>query len=68
MPHAALCVVQPAFVLSVRSTTMFQCRTRLCVWCSTLFPDAKMTGKVSMPHAALCVVQLSVVLCYGISL
>ncbi len=35
----------------------FQCRTRLCVWCSTLFPDAKMTGKVSMPHAALCVVQ-----------
>ena len=38
---------------------MFQCRTRLCGWCSEI--DA-LRGKtqpiVSMPHAALWVVQL----------
>ena len=37
MPHAALWVVQPiaeAFVVAAEKS--FQCRTRLCGWCSTL--------------------------------
>ena len=36
----------------------FQCRTRLCVWCSTIHGVMKIPPViVSMPHAALCVVQ-----------
>ena len=39
--------------------TLFQCRTRLCGWCS--FYDGQWSDlycAVSMPHAALWVVQL----------
>ena len=37
---------------------MFQCRTRLCGWCSTLKDSARRPIiTVSMPHAALWVVQ-----------
>ena len=40
------------------SATMFQCRTRLCGWCSNI-PVRKVNyiNCVSMPHAALWVVQ-----------
>ena len=34
MPHAALWVVQPAGYHEVYNHFMFQCRTRLCGWCS----------------------------------
>ena len=35
MPHAALWVVQPeARLIPLMAATMFQCRTRLCGWCS----------------------------------
>ena len=34
MPHAALWVVQLSCEIVVELTTMFQCRTRLCGWCS----------------------------------
>ena len=59
MPHAALWVVQPRRASIPRPTGFwFQCRTRLCWWCS---PHAKAATrrilKVSMPHAALLVVQ-----------
>ena len=59
MPHAALWVVQPRADTSVVSpTTAFQCRTRLCGWCSvSVGGDYIDAAEVSMPHAALWVVQ-----------
>ena len=33
MPHAALFVVQVASMKSTLSRSLFQCRTRLCLWC-----------------------------------
>ena len=58
MPHAALCVVQLTIELMIISTLKFQCRTRLCVWCSIHETRTNRYNKiVSMPHAALCVVQ-----------
>ena len=48
---------------------MFQCRTRLCVWCSIHGSmDYDMIIEVSMPHAALCVVQLFMELIVTMSL
>ena len=40
MPHAALWVVQQAQVRSLQITLEFQCRTRLCGWCSQLLSCA----------------------------
>ena len=41
-------------------TILFQCRTRLCGWCSRLSGFHHAGGlRVSMPHAALWVVQLN---------
>ena len=61
MPHAALCVVQPSNNRThFRVLPVFQCRTRLCGWCSLLWSDSRsIFNVVSMPHAALCVVQRS---------
>ena len=60
MPHAALWVVQPEEQEEInRLVEMFQCRTRLCGWCS--YKDSPVEPymiDVSMPHAALWVVQL----------
>ena len=59
MPHAALWVVQPYALSDWRVVgRKFQCRTRLCGWCS-LFGGARWGEScyVSMPHAALWVVQ-----------
>ena len=43
-----------------RSTCGFQCRTRLCGWCSSIWRVMSSTTLiVSMPHAALWVVQPS---------
>ena len=39
MPHAALWVVQPISTRVIRHSLAFQCRTRLCGWCS--FPAAR---------------------------
>ena len=45
--------------LKKKSPYSFQCRTRLCGWCSRSEPiGAPMPHAVSMPHAALWVVQL----------
>ena len=58
MPHAALWVVQPLRGLMFQTNHSFQCRTRLCGWCSLGMNI--ITGEVvdvSMPHAALWVVQ-----------
>ena len=59
MPHAALWVVQPYNKRKPPKKLVFQCRTRLCGWCSTgnAFPVYRL-DIVSMPHAALWVVQL----------
>ena len=59
MPHAALCVGaatdMPAVLVEL---ALFQCRTRLCVWCSQRSPhQGGRIREVSMPHAALWVVQ-----------
>ena len=35
MPHAALWVVQLVVADVLRNGKLFQCRTRLCGWCST---------------------------------
>ena len=44
-------------VKSLKSA-MFQCRTRLCGWCSTVYLSGAISrNEVSMPHAALWVVQ-----------
>ena len=41
-----------------RSSSMFQCRTRLCGWCNRRFANLwRHNSAVSMPHAALWVVQ-----------
>ena len=58
-------------ILGTRS--WFQCRTRLCGWCSTLARRiSKPREPVSMPHAALWVVQqltgLSFDLAYSVSM
>ena len=58
MPHAALWVVQQWTPKVSSGQPLFQCRTRLCGWCSqsddlTVVVDCK----VSMPHAALWVMQ-----------
>ena len=46
-------------ILSWNSLLMFQCRTRLCGWCSRIDIAADRAARdVSMPHAALWVVQL----------
>ena len=60
MPHAALWVVQPSKpVAGSYATSLFQCRTRLCEWCSPKLDEVKPQEiVVSMPHAALWVVQL----------
>ncbi len=60
MPHAALCVVQPPLYTEDPLDYVFQCRTRLCGWCSGNggFTEC-MIFVVSMPHAALWVVQQS---------
>ena len=34
MPHAALWVVQQSLYLTEDDEDLFQCRTRLCGWCS----------------------------------
>ena len=45
----------------VTRESRFQCRTRLCVWCSPAqAPRARQGGCVSMPHAALWVVQRTI--------
>ena len=56
MLHAALCVGaatdMPAVLVEL---ALFQCRTRLCVWCSQRSPhQGGRIRDVSMPHAALC--------------
>ena len=59
MPHAALWVVQPVTDADKLALGLkFQCRTRLCGWCS-VFSRGRPSGRhdVSMPHAALWVVQ-----------
>ena len=59
MPHAALWVVQREDPYVEIESFLFQCRTRLCGWCSN---EQQEFGfpllHVSMPHAALWVVQL----------
>ena len=58
MPHAALWVVQQEEIDFLCLVRQFQCRTRLCGWCSPV--DEKQVAYlhfVSMPHAALWVVQ-----------
>ena len=62
MPHAALWVVQLLSVPNMYVVLGFQCRTRLCGWCSFVgtLPLYGTIG-VSMPHAALWVVQLDTV-------
>ena len=58
MPHAALWVVQLGYDPPVRNDWQFQCRTRLCGWCSQKWRFIMWNLKnVSMPHAALWVVQ-----------
>ena len=59
MPHAALWVVQRLSACSKLRCLLFQCRTRLCGWCSIedRIQELRRTI-VSMPHAALWVVQL----------
>ena len=58
MPHAALWVVQLDDVPKEYWDVKFQCRTRLCGWCSEACPwETKKGWVVSMPHAALWVVQ-----------
>ena len=58
MPHAALWVVQRHPQASSTAKMMFQCRTRLCGWCSgTSLLVVPYDPPVSMPHAALWVVQ-----------
>ena len=58
MPHAALWVVQPEANRDVLFVVEFQCRTRLCGWCSKILGNSiKFSKRVSMPHAALWVVQ-----------
>ena len=58
MPHAALWVVQPNSVWRRFLVARFQCRTRLCGWCSEeLKCQSNLCSVVSMPHAALWVVQ-----------
>ena len=60
MPHAALWVVQPEKSRGGRRRRGFQCRTRLCGWCSRYRRRREMFSiLVSMPHAALWVVQQS---------
>ena len=45
MPHAALWVVQPApRYCGKRGKTLFQCRTRLCGWCSGTDGEIHVTG------------------------
>ena len=59
MPHAALWVVQQYSGIKTKEPTVFQCRTRLCGWCSEQVEEAiSIAENVSMPHAALWVVQL----------
>ena len=54
MPHAALWVVQPQLFQTLFSFLMFQCRTRLCGWCSVIHAYKSTFGMmVSMPHAAI---------------
>ena len=61
MPHAALWVVQPVVTWISASLTLFQCRTRLCGWCSPEdVAETAILMLVSMPHAALWVVQQKV--------
>ena len=58
MPHAALWVVQPFPEIDALIGQTFQCRTRLCGWCSGEYEKSlKGDFAVSMPHAALWVVQ-----------
>ena len=58
MPHAALWVVQPEAVDVFTEDDLFQCRTRLCGWCSKFYDFVENNfDVVSMPHAALWVVQ-----------
>ena len=60
MPHAALWVVQLDDGKRACKGFAFQCRTRLCGWCSLESGDLEICKKyVSMPHAALWVVQRS---------
>ena len=59
MPHAALWVVQLPLSVKCFGGLPFQCRTRLCGWCSRLLVSRRFVLlPVSMPHAALWVVQL----------
>ena len=60
MPHAALWVVQPLKNPEEdEEGDLFQCRTRLCGWCSgEVYIRSNDGQRVSMPHAALWVVQL----------
>ena len=54
MPHAALWVVQRHSGFRMVFSPEFQCRTRLCGWCSTdLSKLEKVEVDVSMPHAAI---------------
>ena len=59
MPHAALWVVQQVLaVKKIEGNHVFQCRTRLCGWCSAPYLRRGTDfAWVSMPHAALWVVQ-----------
>ena len=60
MPHAALWVVQRIVSGKERLSSIgFQCRTRLCGWCSYKKRTSICIKSVSMPHAALWVVQRS---------
>ena len=41
---------------------MFQCRTRLFMWCNIIICATQLNSLVSMPHAAFYVVQLNIVM------
>ena len=46
------------FFAGIKARDLFQCRTRLCGWCSRVVCSTSLTQiTVSMPHAALWVVQ-----------
>ena len=54
MPHAALWVVQHRQILEGVKPEEFQCRTRLCGWCSVHFRSASCTSLMFQCRTRLC--------------
>ena len=54
MPHAALWVVQPLTFCSLVYSISFQCRTRLCGWCSLKVSISKIFRRGFQCRTRLC--------------